>query len=126
MYITELSEGDEILITLGDSTPAYPVLVGKSVIYRTGKRYARKQDVYFSEGTATVLLNSERVLVLRFAGTINPSFSGIAEVDYQAVRSLYLYQGETNADTVAKGISDKTTAPAMDIYRKKIVLKWTQ
>ena len=126
MYITELKAGDKILITLNSSTPAYSTLMGKSVIYKTGKQYRRKQDIHFSEGTATVILNSERVLVLNFAGLTNTSFSGVAEVDYYAVKAAYLYTGETNAATVAEGLYNKATAPPMNIYRKKIVLKWTE
>ncbi len=126
MYITELKAGDKILITLNKSTPAYPTLLGNSLLYKTGKQYRRKQDAYFNEGTANVLLNSERVLVLTFAGLTNPSFSGVAEIDYSAVKSIYLYTGETNADTVAEGLYNKSTAPAMNIYRKKIILKWTE
>ena len=126
MYITELSVGDKILITLNGKSPAYPVKMGTSLVYKTGKQYARKQDPYFSEGTASVILNSENVLILSFAALVNPSFSGIAEVDYPSVQSLYLYTGETNASTVAKGLYNKATAPAMDIYREKIVLRWKE
>jgi len=126
VYITELNVGDKILITLNGKSPAYPVKVGPSLIYKTGKQYARKQDLYFSEGTASVILNSENVLILSFAALINPSFSGIAEVDYSSVQSIYLYTGETNTSTVAKGLYNKATAPAMDVYRKKIILRWTE
>ena len=126
MYITELNIGDKILIELNKSSPAYPTKMGKSVVYKTGKQYARKQDIYFNEGTATVILNDGNVLVLSFAGLVNPAFSGIAEVDYSSVQSLYLYTGETNESTVSKGLYNKSTAPAMDIYREKIVLRWKE
>ena len=126
MYVTELKSGDKILITLTKYSPAYPTRAHNSVVYKTGKQYKRAQNKYFNEGTATVLLNSENVLVISFASLSDHSFSGIAEIDYPSIRSLYLYTGETNADTVSKGLYNKSTAPPMQIYRKKIILKWTE
>ena len=71
-------------------------------------------------------MNDSRVLVLQFSSRVNPSFSGIAEIDYFSIQSLYLYEGETNAATVAKGLENKQLAPAMRIYRKKVILKWKE
>lgn len=126
MYITELKAGDEILIDLHKSLPAYPTKEGNVIIYKTGSRYKKGKPVTFSEGEGTVILNSNKVLVFRFAGRINPSFHGVAEVDYSAIQKLYIYEGETNADTVAEGLNNKQTAPAMKIYRKKVVLRWQE
>ena len=121
MYVTELNAGDRILISLSRSTPAYPT--GKPSTYKTGKKYKR-QDIAFTKGTGVVLSNSDKVLTFRFADFYNPSTSGIAAVEYYAISSIYLYEGETNAATVAEGLNDPTTAPAMDIYRKKVDLRW--
>lgn len=126
MYITELSTGDKILLKLNSTTPAYPVMIGKVFLYKTGKQYAKKQNIYFTGGTATIIRNSDDVLVLNFVSRSDPSFSGIAEIDYGAINLLYLYEGETNEATVAEGLRNKTTAPAMDIYRKKIILRWKE
>jgi hypothetical protein len=121
VYVTDLSAGDRILISLSSSTPAYPT--GDSLIYKTGKKYKRNA-ITFTKGTAVVLSNSDKVLTFRFADFYNPSTSGIAAVEYYAISSIYLYEGETNAATVAEGLNDPTTAPAMDIYRKKVDLRW--
>lgn len=126
MYITELKAGDQILIDLHKSLPAYPTRSGKVTIYRTGSQYKLGKAVSFSEGEGTVILNSGKVLVMNFSGRVNPSFHGVAEIDYSAVNNLYIYEGETNADTVAKGLENKQTAPAMRIYRKKVVLRWQE
>lgn len=124
MYVTELSSGDQILITLASSMPAYPTRETKdSVVYRTGRRFKRNA-ITFIKGTAVVLSNADNVLTFRFADFYNPSTSGIAAVDYQSVSSIYLYEGETNAATVAEGLNDPTTAPPVNIYRKKVVLRW--
>lgn len=124
MYITEISPGDQILITLASSMPAYPTREAKdSVVYRTGRRFKRNA-ITFIKGTAVVLSNSNNVLTFRFADFYNPSTSGIAAVDYQSVSSIYLYEGETNAATVAEGLNDPTTAPPVNIYRKKVILRW--
>ena len=126
MYITDLKAGDEILITLTPQYPAYLTRAGKVVVYKTGKQYKKSQSIPFTEGEASVLLNDSRVLVLQFSSRVNPSFSGIAEIDYFSIQSLYLYEGETNAATVAKGLENKQLAPAMRIYRKKVILKWKE
>ena len=126
MYITELRAGDQILIDLHKRLPAYPTEEGDVIIYKTGFQHKLGKQVTFSEGEGTVLLNNNKVLVFRFSGRTNPSFQGVAEVDYSAVKNLYVYEGETNASTVAKGLDNKQTAPAMNIYRKKVVLRWQE
>ena len=126
MYITDLSAGDEILITLTPQYPAYISTVGTKVLYRTGKSYEKSQSIPFSEGEATVIINDSRVLVIRFSDRVKPDFSGVAEVDYFAIQSIYLYEGETNATTVAKGLENKQLAPASKIYRKKVILRWKE
>ena len=124
MYITELSAGDKILITLSTATPAYPTRASKdSIVYKTGKQYKRN-DITLLKGVAVVLTNSDKVLTFRFYDFYTPAISGIAAVDYYSISSIYLYEGETNASTVAEGLNDPTTAPPVDIYRKNVVLRW--
>ena len=127
MYITDLKAGDEILITLSKNLSAYPLRYpsGK-IVYKTNVRNAHRESQRFVHGTGKVISNSNNVLKISFTQGWNKSqFSGVAEIDYQAVSLLYLYQGETNASTVAKGLDNPATAPPMNIYRKKVVLRWT-
>jgi len=126
VYITELNAGDEILITLNGAALAYPTTQGNTVIYRTGRRHKKSQTVPFNEGEGTVLLNDSKLLVIRFSARTNPDFHGVAEIDYYAINSIYLYEGETNATTVAAGLNNKQSAPASKIYRKKVILKWVE
>lgn len=126
MYIYELSAGDKILISLSRQTPAYPTRASPtSIIYKTGKEYKR-QEVPFIKGIGTVLSNADKILTIRFSDYYNPARSGIAAVEYTAVSSIHLYEGETNAATVAEGLNDPTTAPAMEIYRKKVDIRWKE
>ncbi len=126
MYVTELKAGDQILITLDRATPAYPTTSGDVVVYKTGKQYKKSQNLHFNQGEGTVILNDSRVLVIRFCDIGNVSFNGVAELDYYAIKSIYLYEGETNAATVAEGLNNKQSAPPSKIYRKKVVLKWVE
>ena len=126
MYITELSPGDKILISLSRHAPAYPTRTSPtSIVYKTNSRYKR-HDLTFTKGIGVVLNNVDRVLTIRFSDYYNPATSGIAAIDYNAVASIYLYEGETNAATVAEGLNDPTTAPAMEIYRKKVDIRWKE
>tara|TARA_R110002110_G_scaffold201156_2_gene412051 strand:+ start:181 stop:561 length:381 start_codon:yes stop_codon:yes gene_type:complete len=124
MYVTNLQTGAEVLFNLHSSLPAYPVRENNVVIYKTGRQYKKAQEVPLTEGEGTVILNDSKVLVLRFSARTNPSFQGVAEIDYNALKSLYVYGGETNAATVAAGLNNKQTAPAMKIYRNKVILRW--
>tara|TARA_R110002051_G_scaffold268489_1_gene328539 strand:+ start:253 stop:636 length:384 start_codon:yes stop_codon:yes gene_type:complete len=127
VYVTDLQSGDRILISLVSSSPAYPTRTNTegSIVYKTGRKY-KKHELTFLKGTATILSNISNVLTFRFADFYNPTTSGIAAVDYKSISSIYLYEGETNASTVAQGLNDPTTAPAVDIYRNKVILRWTE
>ena len=127
MYITDLTAGDDIKISLVDSSPAYPTWDWKGgTVWKTGRRHKNNRSLNFSEGTGHVISNSDKVLRIRFVDAINTVFTGIAEIDYTSISSVYLYEGETNAATVAQGLNDPTTAPAINIYRKRVILRWTE
>ena len=125
MYITELTAGDEILIKLHRNLQAYPSGTPGNIVYRTGKRYNKGNHVAFIEGTGKVISNTSKVLSIIFSSVVQSSLSGLADIDYHAIREVYLYEGETNATTVAKGLNNVHLAPAMNIYRKKVILRWT-
>jgi len=134
MNITELKSGDDILITLLRSRPANPVRVREETIHRTKDAFKRTPRS-FTGGKGIVLANADKILTIRFTSNTASSFEGVAELQYEAIRDIHIWQGETNADTVVLKrkldfeleipVEFPHTMPATKIYRKKVNLLWT-
>ena len=136
MYITELSAGDKILLKLISGKYAYPELINGEITYRTSNINQKMKASYFIEGEGFIISNENKKIKMSFNSFDSRSCYGIAEVDYNAFQFIYLNEGETNADTVVpkkkldfdleEDIEFPHTAPAMQIYRKKIILFWSE
>ena len=85
-------------------------------------------------GNAIVMSNANKVLVVRFTSNTNSNFEGVAELEYDAIRDIHIWEGETNADTVVQKrkldfeleipVEFPHTMPAVKIYKKKVNLIW--
>ena len=133
MNITDLKSGDDILITMLRSRPANAINVSGEVIYSTKGQYKRNSPA-FTGGRCTVLSNSDKILKVRFRNNTN-YIEGVAELEYNAIRDIHIWEGETNADTVVSKrkldfeleipVENPHTMPASKIYRKRVNLLWT-
>lgn len=136
MYISELSTGNKIRFKLISGHFAYPELQNNSLVYKTSNISKQESGFYLTEGEGTILSNNNKVISVQFNSFDSRSCHGVAELDYVAFQNIYLYEGETNSETVLpKKIIDFNleqdlefphTAPAMNIYRKKITLFWSE
>ena len=132
--ITELKQGDDIIVTLLRSRPATPTGVGNQIIYCTSNNYKRTPHE-FTGGQAIVLANAGKILRIQFTSRPNANVGGVAELDYAAIQSIYIWEGESNADTVVMKrkldfeleipVKFPHTMPPMKIYKKKVNLIWT-
>ena len=127
MYLPDVPVGSNVLLTLHSQHPAWPTREGSRVIHTTSKAVHRsRSDAPFTEGTGTVLENSNLRLTVQFVDRTNPRFFGVARLDYHAIQLLYVYQGETNEETVYGDLVNISAVPKMDIYRKKVILRWSE
>ena len=134
MNITDLKSGDDILITMLRPRPANPVMVKDSLIHQT-KGSNKRSPQSFTGGEGIVLSNANKVLTIRFTSNTNSNFEGVAELDYDAIRDIHIWEGESNADTVVLKrkldfkleipVEFPHTMPAVKIYKKKVNLRWT-
>ena len=136
MYISELSPGDKILFKLISGKYAYPELNRDSILYKTSSTNQKLKSFYLTEGEGVILSNKNKKINVSFNSFDSRSCNGIAEIDYGAFQFIYLYEGETNEKTVIpkkkfdfnleEEIEFTHTSPAMNIYRKKIDLFWSE
>ena len=136
MYISELSPGDKILFKLIPGKYAYPELNKDSITYKTSNINQKLKAFYLTEGEGFIISNKDKRIDLRFNSFDSRTCHGIAEIDYGAFQFIYLYQGETNSETVVPkrkldfnlevDIEFPHTTPTMQIYRKKIDLFWSE
>ena len=137
MKIRDLKSGDRIYLTLNRLFGPVEKRVGSQVIFETVPRWTPGARKSFTQCKGSVtkhtILNNDPALEIQFMSLINPSNTGIARIAYYAIISLWLYEGETNIDTVvSQEISDKRNEfpyaayqlPPVNIYRKKINLVW--
>ena len=134
MNITDLENGSDIVITMLRSRPANEVYVNGNVIHRTQGHYKRTPRS-FTGGEAIVMANANKLLTVRFTSNTNSNFEGVAELEYDAIRDIYIWEGETNADTVVMKrkldfkleipVEFPHTMPALKIYKKKVNVFWT-
>tara|TARA_A100001515_G_scaffold140438_1_gene136138 strand:- start:182 stop:595 length:414 start_codon:yes stop_codon:yes gene_type:complete len=134
MNITDLKSGDDIVITLLRTRPANPVQVKGDIIHRTKNEFKRTPRS-FTGGEGIVLANADKILTIRFTSNTASNFEGVAELEYEAIRDIHIWEGETNADTVVLKrkldfeleipVEFPHTMPATKIYKKKVNLLWT-
>ena len=137
MNITDLKAGDRIYMTINKTFAPTENLIGKQVIFESTPRWTSGARKSFTQCKGTIIqhttLKGEPALELQFVSLVNPSNTGIARIIYYSIASLWLYEGETNINTVVpKEVSEKRNEfpyaayqlPPVNIYRKKIKLVW--
>jgi len=137
MNIRDLKAGDRVYMTINRIFAPVEKRRGKKIIFETVTPWTTGPKKSFTQCKATVLshttLNQEPALAIQFISIIDPTNIGVAHIAYHAIASLWLYEGETNIDTVVpQKISDARNIwpytayqlPPVNIYRKKIKLIW--
>jgi len=137
MNIGDLKSGDRILLKVNKVFKPVPRRIGEGMVYETSTSRVSSPSVSFSECKAVVIdhtpLNNNAALKIHFISITNSSNTGIAHLNYYSILSIWLYEGETNIDTVVpEEISDARNdwpyaayqLPPMNIYRKKVNLVW--
>jgi hypothetical protein len=137
MNIRDLKAGDRVYMTINKLFAPVEKLRGKNLIYETVAAWTSGPRKSFTQCKGTVMRHVELdgfpALEVQFISLIDPSNTGMAQISYHTLVSLWLYEGETNIDTVVpKKISDERNEwpytayqlPPVNIYRKKIKLVW--
>lgn len=137
MNIKDLKAGDRILVTINKIFSPIETRSGNKTIYKTTQAWTAGPRSSFTQCKGTILghttLYGGPALRVSFVAIPNSNRTGEVIINYFSINSLWLYEGETNIDTVVpKEISDKRNewpytayqAPPSNIYRKKIKLIW--
>ena len=137
MNIRQLQAGDRVYVTINKVFSPVERRIGKQVIFETSRSWGSRPGKSFTQCKGSLLshttVNNEPALELQFISLIDPNNIGVARINYFSIMSLWLYEGETNIDTVVPHhISEQRNQfpytayqlPPVNIYRKRINLVW--
>ena len=137
MTINDVKSGDRVLVTINKIFAPVEKIVGKAPVYQTTQAWSVGKRSTFTQCKGVVLgrgtLYEGPTLIVQFVAIPNSNRTGVVHINYFAINSLWVYEGETNINTVVpKEISDKRNEwpytayqlPPSNIYRKKVRLIW--
>jgi hypothetical protein len=124
MTLYDLTAGDYILIRLRGNSRAVPVYQkSQKNLYKTDKNSNRHEPDSLLEAEGTIISNSNKVLTMNFVSTVNRNKTGIAEIDYISIASVYLFEGETTRP-FAEASEPGTGRVPLNVYRTKVKVEW--